>query len=79
MRRRSTGISTSRSTRTEAIAEIREFDRKLDVERTLSPEQRQQAEDHIRDSAGPGADRAHAEVPDQALLRQFGECLELGG
>jgi hypothetical protein len=34
---------------TEAIAEIREFDRKLDVERTPSPEQRKQAEDHIRD------------------------------
>ncbi|HEX4486017.1 MAG TPA: hypothetical protein VH088_07110 [Terriglobales bacterium] len=32
---------------TEAIAEIREFDRKLEVE--LSPEQRQQAEAHIRD------------------------------
>jgi hypothetical protein len=34
---------------TEAIAAIREFERKLDVDRTLSPEQRQQAEDHIRD------------------------------
>ena len=26
-----------------------------------------------------GADRAQAQVPDQALLLQFGECLELGG
>ena len=26
-----------------------------------------------------GADRAQAQMPDQALLPQFGECLELGG
>ena len=26
-----------------------------------------------------GADGAHAQVPDQALLSQLGQCLELGG